>query len=178
MVNDSWKIRWKEYMVDSYHYGSEIEFRADGSVHYKNELMPPGTVVHTWRARTNFQMQRVEPFLPLIDGEAPYEVTLRLIEEGEDDLPLMMRIKFFDRYDKEVKAIIIRERSAIFKPPIQTYSYTIELINSGNGEFIFDSLILREVSKEEFDADQQRIMENKENIKKGKKRSGKNKKSK
>lgn len=46
MYGDTWQVRWKEFLSDSYVYGSKIEFNEDGSVSYKNRLMPPGTVVH------------------------------------------------------------------------------------------------------------------------------------
>ena len=55
MHGDTWQIRWKEFLSDSYVYGSKIEFNEDGSVSYKNRLMPPGTVIHTWYSMTNFQ---------------------------------------------------------------------------------------------------------------------------
>ena len=46
-----------------------------------------------------------------------------------------------------------------FKPSIRTYSYRIELINGGNADFTFKSLVIKEVSEEEFDAEQERIEE-------------------
>ena len=46
MYGDTWQVRWKEFLSDSYVYGSKIEFNEDGSVSYKNRLMPPGTVFY------------------------------------------------------------------------------------------------------------------------------------
>lgn len=65
MVNDTWTVYWEEFMSDSYGYGSEVEFNKDKSVRYSNRLMPPGTVVHRWYSKTNYQMHRLEPTLPL-----------------------------------------------------------------------------------------------------------------
>ena len=65
-----------------------------------------------------------------------------------------------------------------FLPPITTYSYSIELINGGNADFTFKSLIIKEVSKEEFDEDQKRIEKLKKIASKGQKKRRKNKKSK
>ena len=36
MYGDTWQVRWKEFLSDSYVYGSKIEFNEDGSVSYKN----------------------------------------------------------------------------------------------------------------------------------------------
>ena len=35
MYGDTWQVRWKEFLSDSYIYGSKIEFNEDGSVSYK-----------------------------------------------------------------------------------------------------------------------------------------------
>lgn len=64
------------------------------------------------------------------------------------------------------------------KPSIRTYSYRIELINGGNADFTFKSLVIKEVSEEEFDAEQERIERLKEDSNKSKKKRRKNKKSK
>lgn len=178
MINDTWVVRWRHYMADSYMYGSKIEFKDDRSVVYKNRLMPPGTVIHKWFSQTNFQAQRVEPSLPLIDGEAVYSIVMNIDYNSPESKELMLRILFYDRYDEEVDSIIVREGRAVFKPSIKTYSYCIELINGGNADFTFRSLVIKEVSKEEYDAEQERMESLKENTKKGKKKRGKNKKTK
>lgn len=178
MVNDIWVIYWNEFMSDSYGYGSEIEFNNDKSVRYSNRLMPPGTVVHRWYSKTNFQRQRVEPALPLIDGESAYSITLNIDYNSADSEALMLRIIFYDRYDNETKSTIVRDNKAYFLPPITTYSYSVELINGGNADFTFKSIIIKEVSKEEFDEDRERIERLKEAACKSQKKRRKNKKSK
>ncbi len=178
MQNDTWEIKWKEQLAESYAYGSEITFLEDGSIRYKNPLMPPGTVVHKWFSKTVYQGHRIEPTLPLIDGESPYMLVTGIDNNSPDSGDLMLRIVFYDRYDEVADSMIIREKKAIFRPSIRTYSYTIELINGGNADFTFRSLVLREISKEEFDADQKRIARLKEEASKGEKRRKKNKKSK
>ena len=70
------------------------------------------------------------------------------------------------------------DNKAYFLPPITTYSYSIELINGGNADFTFKSLIIKEVSKEEFDEDRERIEKLKKIAVKGQKKRRKNKRSK
>lgn len=174
MYGDTWQVRWKEFLSDSYVYGSKIEFNEDGSVSYKNRLMPPGTVIHTWYSMTNFQGNRIEPSLPLIDGERAYSIAVNIDYHNSESEALMLRIIFFDRYDAQAQSIIVRDKKAFFKPSIRTYSYRIELINGGNADFTFKSLVIKEVSEEEFDAEQERIERLKEDSNKSKKKRRKN----
>ena len=91
MYGDTWQVRWKEFLSDSYVYGSKIEFNEDGSVSYKNRLMPPGTVIHTWYSMTNFQGNRIEPSLPLIDGERAYSIAVNIDYHNSESEALMYR---------------------------------------------------------------------------------------
>ena len=177
MLHDTWNVRWREYTSDTYIFGSVIKFLDDGTVVYKNRLIPPGTVIHKWYSKTNFQLKKIEPTLPLIDGERAYSITLNVDIEYDNSDALMLRIIFFDRYDKEAESIIVRGRKAYFKPSIKTYSYCIELINGGEADFKFHSFDIEEVSKEEFDEEQERIERLKEDSVKGKKKRRKRKKS-
>lgn len=178
MKDDTWVIRWRDFLSDTYAYGSKIEFKDDLSVVYSNRLMPPGTVIHRWHSKTNFQAQRIEPTLPLIDGECAYAISSDIAYNSPDSKELMLRIVFYDRYDVEAESMIVRGGGTVFKPSIKTYSYCIELINGGNADFTFKSLVLREISKEEYDEQQERIEKLKEGASKGKKKRRKDKKSK
>lgn len=177
MLHDTWKVRWREFTADTYTYGSVIKFCDDGTVIFQNRLIPPGTVIHKWYSKTNFQINKIEPSLPLIDGERAYSVTLNVEIENENSDVLMLRIVFYDRYDKEAESIIVRGRKAFFKPSVKTYSYCVELINGGEADFKFHSFDIEEVSKEEFDEEQERITRLKEDSDKSKKKRRKHKKS-
>ncbi len=177
MTRDSWVIKWKDELSETYLYGSEIEFLADGSVSFFNPLMPPGTVIHRWYSKTNFQFKRIEPSLPLIDGEGAYLLTLNIEEKDSSKSSTIVRICIFDRYDNPEETIVIREKKFYFKPTIKAYSYYVELINGGNPNFVFKSLKIEEVSEKEFDAEQKRIEEIKEASYKSEKKWRKSKKS-
>lgn len=171
MVGDTWIIRWKEVLSNTYAAGSIIKINKDNTVYYINELMPPGTVIHTWYSKTNFQMNKIEPMLPLIDGEAAYSLSLNMTQADNENNGAILRVVFIDRYDNEFDSIILRDKNSMFRPPITMYSYRIELINGGLKEFTFESLILREVSEGEFDAYRKQIEKNKKYRKKHKKKS-------
>ena len=176
MVNDTWTIRWREQLSETYLYGSEIEFHENGTVSFSNRLMPPGAVIHRWYSKTNYQRQRVEPSLPLIDGESAYSLTANIRLHDESGEMMILRIIFYDRNDVQVDSVIIRDGKAFFKPSVRTYSYCVELINGGNANFTFQSLVLEEVSREAFDEEQKRIEKIKEASYKSKKKRRKSKK--
>ena len=95
MAGARWTIYWNEYSSDTYLYGSEIAFHKKDDVEYKNLLMPPGTVIKQWYSKTNFQMQKIEPALPMIDGESAYRIHINI------DMPFTFTgILYFPSFDK------------------------------------------------------------------------------
>lgn len=144
MTGVSWKIFWNEYGRDTYLYGSEVKFHARDDVEYKNELMPPGTVIKSWQSKVNYQAMRIEPALPMIDGEGSYHISLDASVEPEDGL--LMKLVFYDRYDTETGIQIIRDNEGSFQCPLTTFSYELQLINAGAVQFRFHSIILTEMT--------------------------------
>ncbi len=142
MVTGKWSIYWNEYCSDTYLYGSEVVFHSRDDVEFKNNLMPPGTVIKTWYSKTNFQRQHIEPALPMIDGESNYRITINM------DIPkhqsCLVRLSFYDRYGNEAGYLNIRDAVTDFKCPLKTYSYTMQLINGGVTEFHFHSIVIQE----------------------------------
>ncbi len=146
-AGETWRIYWNEYAGNTYIYGSEIYFHRREDVEFSNALMPPGTVIKRWFSKTNYQMMRVEPSLPLIDGEGRYRISLNAeadVEEG-----LLLRLLYFDRYDEEIGSRIVRDKEAEFRCPLRTYSYEVQLIGAGATHFHFHSIIISEVDSDE-----------------------------
>lgn len=146
MKNESWKVYWNDYAVDTYIYGSEIFFHSKEDVEFKNNMMSPGTVIKKWHSKTNYQSNRIEPSLPMIDGEGKYHIKLNVSDESKDKL--MLRLVFYDRYDYEVGDFVVRNIEDDFKCPIQTFSYDVQLINSGANHFHFRNIIITELIDE------------------------------
>lgn len=147
MIVEQWKIRWNEYSADTYLYGSEITFHGKDNVEFKNSLMPPGTVIKQWYSKTNYQLQKIEPSLPIIDGESKYRILIDV--ETPNMSGCLFKIIFYDKYDLEVGNIIVRKLEQDFVCPIRTYSYRIQMINGGIKELKFHSIIIQEVEDEE-----------------------------
>lgn len=144
MAGEVWKIYWNEYVKDTYLYGSEIQFHAKDDVEFKNELLPPGTVIKRWLSKVNYQFMRIEPTLPMIDGEGRYHISLDVSTESANEL--ILKLIFYDRYDAEAGSQIIRDGEADFQCPLKTFSYEVQLVNAGAKQFHFHSIIITEIT--------------------------------
>ena len=144
MTEQSWKIYWNEYAKDTYIYGTELFFHAKDDIEFRNELMPPGTVIKRWYSKVNYQAMRIEPALPMIDGEGSYHI--RLNASAEPETGLILRLIFYDRYDTEAESRIIRGGEGDFQCPLTTFSYEVQLVNGGVTEFHFHSIVMTEVT--------------------------------
>ena len=152
MIGEKWTIYWNEFSSDTYLYGSEITFHSRNDVEFRNELMPSGTVIKQWYSKTNYQAQRIEPTLPMIDGESFYQIELNIdCAEGENCLG---RLVFYDRFDKEAGSVTLRDSVTDFRCPLKTYSYRLQLINGGVKAFRFHSVVIREILDESEEDDE------------------------
>lgn len=146
MIGEKWTVYWNEYSSDTYLYGSEISYGANKEVEYSNVLMPPGTVIKRWYSKTNYQEQRIEPALPMIDGEGRYR--LRVSIDCPEEEAWLIQLVFYDKYRVEAGRIAIRDEKADFQCPLRTYSYQMELINGGMTRFRFHSIEIQEIENE------------------------------
>ena len=147
MTGEKWTIYWNEYSSNTYLYGSEISYHAKDDVEYVNLLMPPGTVIKQWYSKTNYQMQRIEPALPMIDGESRYRMTVHIdCPEGE---MWLIELVFCDKYDAVAERVDIRDEVSYFQCPLRTYSYRMELVNGGMSRFHFHYVEIQEVEDEQ-----------------------------
>lgn len=142
MTGETWKIYWNEYTKDTYLYGSEVIFHARDDVEYRNALIPPGTVMKRWRSKTNYQVMRIEPALPMIDGEGNYHI--RLYATADHPEGLLLKLIYYDRYDVEVGYQVIRDGEGAFRCPLKTFSYEVQLVNAGTTCFHFHEITITE----------------------------------
>ncbi|MCI8662215.1 MAG: accessory Sec system protein Asp3 [Hungatella sp.] len=146
MTGERWSVYWNEYSADTYLYGSEITYHRKDDVEFVNKMMAPGTVIKRWYSRTNYQVQKIEPALPMIDGESAYRMVVNI-----DTLPgeaWLVKLVFYDRYETEAGNLIIRDKVTDFKCPLKTYSYEMQLINGGLTGFHYHSIVIQEITYE------------------------------
>lgn len=146
VLGEKWKISWDDYMKNAYFYGTEVVFHNKNDVEISNNLIPSGTVMKTWFSKVNFQATRIEPTLPIIDGEGKY--VIRFDVETDCDDGVLFRLMYYDRYDNEVGHHIIRSKEEVFKCPMATYSYRLQMINMGAQKVRFHSISIQEVLSE------------------------------
>ena len=143
MAGAKWTIYWNEYSADTYLYGSEIQYHKKDDVQFRNLLMLPGTVIKQWYSRTNFQAQKIEPALPMIDGERSYRITVKIDTFPRENW--LVRLVFYDRYEEEAGSLVLRDSVTQFRCPLKTYSYAMQLINGGVTEFRYHFIIIQEL---------------------------------
>lgn len=141
-----WTVYWNEHSSDTYLYGSEIIFHSRSDVEFRNPLMPPGTIIKQWYSKTNFQLKKIEPALPMIDGESDYRIAVHIDTPTEECC--LVRLIFYDRYETEVGCLTLRDKATDFKCPLKTYSYRMQLINGGTTAFHFHSIVIQEMNYE------------------------------
>jgi len=147
MALEKWNIYWNEYSSDTYLYGSEISFVAKDNVVFKNSLLPPGAVIKKWHSKTNVQRDKVEPSLPMIDGESAYHIKTDIeVPKGE---AYLVQLLFYDRFGNEAGSVFVRDREMDFKCPLKTYSYSIHLVNAGMTELTYHSIVIKEIYESE-----------------------------
>lgn len=144
MAVERWNVYWNEFASNTYTYGSKLQFHAKDDVVFENELMPPGTVIKEWFSKTNFQKDKIEPALPIIDGEGQYQISADI--ECPEEESYLLRLVFYDRFENEVESIQIWDKAAEFRCPLRTYSYKLQLINGGLTSFRFHSVSIWEIS--------------------------------
>lgn len=165
MVGDKWTIYWDNYMSDSYTYGTSVKFNSIDNIEVKNSLMPAGETIKRWYSKTNYKAYKIEPSLPIIDGEGSYELESDIsvgVSEG-----VFVRLIFYNKYDIEVGHITIRDKKKRFRCPLATHKYEMHLVNAGAQEFTFHSITIREVE----DEPKENAEESKRKTKKGKRTS-------
>lgn len=142
MIGEKWTIYWKEYTANTYLYGSEVVYHKYNDVEFTNNFMPPGTIIKEWFSKTNFEQQRMEPELPIIDGEGEYQIQIDI--EAPEGECYLVRLVFYDRYGQEAGVFNIWDKEAEFRCPLKTYSYSMQLINAGVKQLRFHNVVIKE----------------------------------
>jgi accessory Sec system protein Asp3 len=146
MTGQKWTIFWNEYSSDTYLYGSQVVYHSKDDIEFRNRLMPPGTIIKQWYSKVHFQFQRIEPALPMIDGESRYRISVDI--DSPAPAGCLVRLVFFDRYEVEAGSVTVRDPELDFRCPLKTYSYRMQLINGGVEQFHFHRIIIQELIDE------------------------------
>jgi accessory secretory protein Asp3 len=88
-------------------------------------------------------MDRVEPSLPIIDGEKSVRVRVNIDSDVEGGV--LLRFLFFQRNGKLEGSEIIRGDEAVILCPIRTYYYHVQLIAGGSHKIHFHDFTIEEL---------------------------------
>ena len=122
-------VYWDEFCVDTYLYGSDIRFYGDKSVYFENLMMPSGMTIKKWMSSTSYQRNRIEPSLPLLAAGRKY--ALRSYFHEEPSGSVFIRFDFYNQQNRKIGTHIMDEKWGFFTCPLNTYSYTVELVQGG-----------------------------------------------
>lgn len=122
-------VYWDNQGKDTYLYGSDIRFMPDRSVLFENLMMPAGMSIREWSSRTNFQADRVEPALPMLEPEREYFVRAYFDAEPSDGVTL--KFDFYDQQREKKGTHIMTGKTDSFTCPADTYYYTAALVQEG-----------------------------------------------
>ncbi len=128
-------VPWRDQGSGLYLYGTKLSIDKHGEVVLENPLMPAGTRIMQWDSHLNYQERRTEPLLPVL--ETGREYVFRAIMKAEPEHGVMFRLDFYDRQQEAIGHLILRELQEVFTLPEGTYSYSLQLIQTGADRITF-----------------------------------------
>lgn len=133
-------IYWDNIDRKSYLYGADLTIHKDKSVHFRNELMPAGSVIQEWDSMETDTVIRKEPELPLLVEGRHYRI--RVFAFADQQKTVILRLNFFDRQHNLVDYVMVDESDIEIECPKGAYRYSLQLINAGMGEFDFNCIVI------------------------------------
>ena len=100
-------VQWDHVNNQSLMYGSVVTQDIDRSIFYQNQMLAPGSIVHTWKDAYNYQAVRQERSLPLLSGGSRYSI--RIPENASLD-GVILRFEFMDNFKKNVGNFIFGDK--------------------------------------------------------------------
>ena len=134
------QVAWQEVKPETYLHGSQIDFLADTSVHFQNELMPSGKLIHSWSSGVNYFTNRKGAELALLLPGRVYRLTYNMKSRPLNSV--FIQISCYDRYDQAIETFYMRSSAETFKVPAKMYYYQVSLMNVGCCELIFHHFTL------------------------------------
>lgn len=128
-------IYWESGSAESYLYGSDIRYLPDRSVRFSNLMMPSGCAINQWTSFCNFQADRHEPQLPLLEEDSEYGYRAYYQEYPEGTV--LLRFDFFDQQGEKISGFVTDRKNGKFIVPGGTFRFTMQLVQGGSSELLF-----------------------------------------
>lgn len=139
------QIKWGDSVKNAYNHGSRVTFVKNGVI-FDNPMMSPSFPIISWSSRSNFQGDRSQPALPLLNRGKTYRLVLEA--EVTPAGSAYIKVTYFDRLGEELSFDVLKDDHWLFTYPFGAAFYKVELINAGCEHLFFDRLLLLESSQE------------------------------
>lgn len=140
-MSELYIIRWPRSISSVYAHGAILKYSQNKSVYYANEALSPGQIICTWTSASDYLLSGIAPTLPLLEAGAYYNLGLQF--KADNDLPLQIRIDFFEVYGEKISSYSNTDYQFRFKVPKSTVSYKIHLVNLRHRWIEFDYFTLQ-----------------------------------
>ena len=128
-------VPWKDQGAGIYLYGTKLKIDKMKTVFLDNPLVPAGTCLMQWASHVNYQETRKEPDLPVL--ETGREYVFRVFGKAEPEDGILFRLDFYDRQQEFISHSVIRCGEERLVLPEDTYSYTLQMIQTGANRVSF-----------------------------------------
>ena len=135
------QIYW-DTINDTYLSGTHLKKLANNRVRFENALMSPGKTIVKWNSRTNYQMTKEVPRLPMLINGREYVLNIKDQDYPKDTCTY--RLSFYNLQGEEVKNLFFNENEYEFTFPKDAVSYTFELVNTGCVKIDFERVQIAE----------------------------------
>ncbi len=119
----------KDQGAGIYLYGTKLKIDKNKTVLLENPLVPAGTCLMQWASHVNYQDVRKEPDLPVL--ETGREYVFKALTEAKPEDGILFRLDFYDRQQELISHSIFRGKEERLILPEDTYSYTLQMIQTG-----------------------------------------------
>jgi accessory Sec system protein Asp3 len=140
-------LQWGKDFADNYNYGAQIELLENRFISYVQPLMSPGATIKKWFSMISSTNPKNSPMLPLLKNGKSYNFHLHL--DAVAASTWQVKIEYFDRFGNILDSKYYNELNGTFTYPTIAVSYTIELINIKEEDFVFKYLVLTDSDLDE-----------------------------
>lgn len=128
-------FQWPNTMTATYNYGSQIQIRSTGQVHFENALMSPGKRICTWTSDAGMRYE-IRPLLPLLSPGVPYYFNLDLTVRPANGVYVV--IDFLSAAGLVIGSTHFSAFQGTFQLPETAVAYTMNLVNRNQTQLSFN----------------------------------------
>ncbi|MBS9337584.1 accessory Sec system protein Asp3 [Fructobacillus parabroussonetiae] len=135
-----WQIYWTPKTKLYELQGAVIDFVKENEVHYQNHFLPSGRVIASWSDEANYFQEKRIGQLPKLRPGKRYRAKFSVA--NSDKMRAYLSWRFFDEQGQEIAQHYQNGQEDVFTLPEKTFSYRIDLLSAGSGDFTFHEIQL------------------------------------